>query len=208
MRLEGDQLAAWLAARAGKLTASNMGRAIAVKKDGKPTAERANLIREILAERMTGSSVRHYVSPAMEHGLEYEDEAKAAYEAHTGDFITPCGFYDHQRIDLFGGTPDGLLAPDGLIEIKCPTTTTFIEWRMAGVVPEEHVPQMLANLAVTGRKWCEFVAYDPRVRDERAQLFVRRFSPTPEEIADIEAKAETFLAEVEAAWEILTTAAA
>jgi putative phage-type endonuclease len=208
MPLDGDELAAWLRARSGKLTASNMARAIAVKKDGKPTAERTNLMREILAERLTGDSVRHYVSPAMEHGIEFEADAKACYEAHTGEFVGVAGFYDHPRIDLFGATPDGLLAPDGLIEIKCPTTPTFVAWRMAGIIPEEHEPQMLAQLSCTGRKWCEFVAFDPRIKDERARLFVRRFTPTPEQIAEIEAKAEAFLAEVEAAWEILTTAAA
>jgi exodeoxyribonuclease (lambda-induced) len=185
-----------------------MIRAIAVKKDGSPTVDRSNLLREILAERLTGDSVRHYVSPAMEHGLEYEAEAIAAYEAHTGDFVFAPGFYDHPLIDNFGATPDGLLVPDGLIEVKCPTTPTFVAWRMAGIIPPEHEPQMLAQLACTGRKWCEFVAYDPRVRDERVRLFVRRFVPTPEQVAEIEAKAEAFLAEVDAAWEILTTAAA
>jgi len=208
MRLEGDELAAWLAARAGKLTASRMADAIAVKKDGSPTVARSNLLRDLLAERMTGSSVRHYVNPAMEWGLATEDDAKAAWEATTGDFIAEAGFYDHPRIDGFGATPDGLLRPDGLIEIKCPTTPKMVDWMMAGVVPEEHKPQMLAQMACTGRRWCEFVAFDPRIRNESSRLFVRRYTPKVEEIAAIEAAAERFLADLDAAWEILTTAAA
>lgn len=208
MPLEGDELAAWLRARSGKLTASRMKDAVAVLKNGSPAKARSDLIRDLLAERLTGDSVRHYVSDAMQHGLDAEAEAKEVYEATTGVFIGAAGFYDHPKIDGFGATPDGLLRPDGLIEVKCPTTPKFVEWRMDGVVPDEHKPQMLAQCACTGRKWVEFVAYDPRVRDEAARLFVRRFIPTAEEIAACEAAAEKFLAELEAAWEILTTAAA
>jgi len=203
--LEGEALAAWLRDRAGKFTASRLPDALDIRKDGKPGAKRIQLQFDILAERSTGESVRHYVNPAMEWGLVTEPEARAAWEAHTGEIVTECGFYDHPRIDMFGATPDGLLSPDGLIEIKCPTTPTFVRWRMAGVVPEEHKPQMLGQMACTGRKWCEFVAYDPRIRDERARLFVRRYTPTPEEIAGIEKVAEEFLAEIDRMWEVFTT---
>jgi hypothetical protein len=205
MPLEGEELAHFLAARCGKLTASRMKDALATLKDGRPAKARSDLIRDLLAERITGQSVRHYVSPEMEWGLATEDEAKTAYQALTGELIGACGYYDHPRIDLFGATPDGLLRPDGLIEIKCPKTQTFIDWRMAGVIPEEHKPQMLVQMACTGRSWCEFVAFDPRIRSEDARLFIRRYSPGPEAIAAIEAAAEAFLAEVEAAWEVLTT---
>lgn len=201
--LEGDELAAWLSARAGKLTASRMADALDFRKDGKPGAARVKLMKEILAERLTGSSVRHYVTDAMQWGLEQEAEARAAYEAATGELVADAGFYDHPSIDLFGATPDGLIGRDGLIETKAPTTTTFVDWMMAGVVPEEHKPQMLAQLACTRRTWCEFVAFDPRIRDPKRRLFIRRFAPPPEEIAGIERAAEAFLAEVDAAWDQL-----
>ena len=203
--LEADQKAAWLAARAGKLTASRMGDALAVLKTGKPAKARADLIRDLLAERMTGYSVPHFVNPAMQHGLDTEPVAKAVYTFETGNIIKPCGFYDHPAIDNFGATPDGLISFDGLVEIKCPTTGTFVEWIMAGVVPEEHTPQMLAQLACTGRKWVEFIAYDPRIKDERKRLFVRRFEPDIEQIMAVEDAARAFLAEVDSAWEVLNT---
>ena len=208
MPLEGDELAAWLSARAGKLTASRMPDALDMRKDGKPGAKRIRLMHEILAERTTGDSVRHFVTDAMRWGIEREAEAKAAYEAETGLMLADAGFYDHPRIDLFGATPDALHPHGGLVEVKCPTSQTFVEWRLAGVVPDEHKPQMLAQMACTGRAWCEFVAFDPRVRDPRYRLFVRRYEPTREDVAAIEAAAEAFLAEVEAMWERLTTAGA
>lgn len=205
--MEGEQLGHWLAARAGKLTGSRMGDAIATLKGGGWAKERANLMRDLLAERLTGLSTRHYVSPAMMWGTQTEPEAIAAYETATGAIVRPCGFYDHPRIDLFGATPDGLI-DDGVLEVKCPTTGTFIDWITAGVVPEQHQPQMLAEMACTGRSWCEFVAYDPRVKHEKRRLFIRRFEPPQSEIERIEAAAEVFLSELDAAWEALTTAAA
>ena len=67
---------AWLSQRCGKLTASRMAEALAVRKDKKPAAERLNLLKELLAERLTGDAMPHYVSPEMRHGIEYEPVAK------------------------------------------------------------------------------------------------------------------------------------
>lgn len=206
--MEGDELAAWLRARAGKLTASRMRDAMSFNKNGKPSEARSKLMRELLAERLTGDSVRHFVTDAMAWGLEKEADAKAAYEAHAGVFVGEAGFYDHPRIDNLGATPDGLLAHDGLLETKCPQTATFTEWVLAGVVPEDHKPQMAIQLACTGRKWCEFVAYDPRIRDERRRLFIRRYTPTLEEIAAVETAAEQFLSELDDLFDAFVTAQA
>lgn len=203
MPLDGDELAGWLRARAGKLTASRMATALNFKKDGTSSKERSDYMRELLAERMTGDSVRHFVTDAMQFGLDMEPEAKDAYQAETGTFIRSAGFYDHPRIENFGATPDGLLDGGGLIEIKVPTSQTFVAWLLAGVVPAEHKPQMLAQLACTGRRWCEFVAYNPRVKDLRRRLFIRRYEPTPDEITTIEAAAESFLAELDRLWDVL-----
>ena len=75
----------------------------------------------------------------------------------------------------------------------------------AGVVPETHKAQMLAQLACTGRKWAEFVAYDPRIKDERKKLFVCRYEPAAAEIQKVEEQAAAFLADVDKAWEVLNS---
>ena len=201
--LEGDALAAWLRERAGKLTASRMLDAMDYLKNGKPSARRTQLMRELLAERLTGDSVRHYVNDAMAWGLEKEADAIVAYESETGVIVSPAGYYDHPRIDNLGATPDGTV-PGGLVEIKCPTTPTFVEWTMDAVVPDEHRPQMIVQLACTGRAWCDFVAYDPRIRDARRRLFIRRYTPTPDEIAAVEAEAVKFLDELDAMFAAFT----
>jgi len=204
----GDELASFLRNRAGKLTASRMKDAIAFNKKGEPLEARSKLMRELLAERLTGDSVRHYVTDAMRFGIEQEDEAKLAFEAHTGEFVAPSVTYDHPRIEWFAGSPDGELPRGRLLEVKVPTSATYIGWRLAGVVPEEHKPQMIAQCAVTGRRRVVFCAFDPRQKNPAHQLFVRDFIPTDEEIAAIETAAETFLAELDAMFELFTTSAA
>lgn len=193
----------WFAARRGCLTASRMADAMAFlkskTKDGQPVEAEARrkLKFDLLAERLTGIAVSHFVTPAMQHGIEQQPHATAAYEALTGEIVGPEVFVLHKSIDWFGATPDGLIGGDGVIEIKCPTTPTFLRWVTDGVVPAEHQPQMLAQLACTGRVWCDFIAFDPRVPPAH-QLFVRRFEPPKSEIERIEEEAAKFLAELAA----------
>jgi hypothetical protein len=192
----------WLLARIGKLTASRMADAMAMVKDGpkgkdgtqkmKAGAARATLLRELLAERLVGHAKDHYVTPAMQWGLDYEAEAVQAYEAHTANLCAPGGFVDHPQIDNFGATPDRLIGRDGMLEVKCPTTATYVQWRLDGVVPEEHRPQMAAQILCLGRKWVDFVAYDPRLPPEY-RLFVRRFEPTDQYLIEVEQAAIAFL---------------
>ena len=206
---QGDvERAAWLAERCGKLTASQMHRALDFRKDGKPGADRIKYMKEILAERLTGISWRHYVTPAMEWGIQTEPEAKAAYTAISGNPLHATGFFDHPTIDMCGATPDALVGKEGLLEVKCPTTQNFIDWKLGNVVPEDHKPQLLLQLACTGRKWVDFFSFDPRIKDKDRNWFLKRFQPTPDplgakpaQIIDIEIAAQQFLSEVDQLWE-------
>jgi putative phage-type endonuclease len=203
--LSAEEKAAWLSERCGFLTASRMAAATAMLKNGQPSAERTKLMYELLAERSTGENVRHVVTDAMMWGTEHEDEAVDMFVEQTGRDVKLSRFYKHPEIEYFGATPDREI-DDGLLEVKCPTTATFMEWRLAGVVPEKHRPQLLAQLACTGKKWVGFVAYDPRIKEERLRLFMRKFEPTAEEIANIEGAAKVFLADLDALWEQLIAA--
>lgn len=191
-----EELADWLAQRAGKLTASRMGDAMAFLKNGKEAEARARLKMDLVAERMTGESVRHFVNDAMKWGLEQEPQAKAEFELRTGLLLTSCGFYDHPAIEYFGATPDGLL-PDAVAEFKCPTTTTHLRWILDGGVPEQHKPQILAQMACTGRRKAYFASYDPRIRREESRMFWTVWEPDESEIHRIEEAASVFLAEVD-----------
>lgn len=201
-----EQKAAWLDARCGKLTASRMGDAMAMLKNGQPAIARTKLMHELLAERLTGSSVPHVVNDAMQWGLDHEDEA-VDWLVQLYPQYTPVvsRFYEHPTIENFGATPDRELGEDGLLEVKCPTTTTYLEWVLAGQVPERHKPQMCAQLLCTGKKWCGFVAYDPRIREEGRRLFLRKYVPTAEELAAVQAAAEKFLVELDYLFDVFVT---
>jgi len=195
--------AAWLSQRCGKLTASRMADAMDLTAKGLDSAKRKALKVELLAERLTGDTVPHFVNSFMQWGLEQEPAAKAAYELASGQMILPCGFYDHPQISEFGATPDGLI-PGGVIEFKCPQTTTHIGWILAGGVPEQHRPQILAQLACTGRERAVFVSFDPRIKDERKRLYIAEWVPERAEIEAVEEHARKFLAEVEMMFQQLT----
>jgi putative phage-type endonuclease len=205
MAMSAEEKAAWLSARAGKLTASRMADAMDFRKDGKPGAARSQYMRELLAERVTGLSVPHVVNDAMLWGSEHEDEAVDLFVEMTGRDVKLSRFYEHPTIPNFGCTPDREL-DDGLLEVKCPQTATFLEWVMAGVVPERHKPQMTAQLIVTGKPWCGFIAWDGRIRDERRRLFLRKFVPTAAERSAVEAAAVQFLDELEAMFSAFVSA--
>ncbi len=194
--MSAEEKAAWLAVRAGKLTASRMGDAMSFLKNGQPSAARMQYMRELLAERLTGQSVPHVVNDAMMWGTDHEDEAVDVFVERTGRSPRLSRFYEHATILNFGATPDREL-DDGLLEVKCPTTSTFVEWSLAGVVPERHKMQMTAQLLCSDKEWCGFLAYDPRIRDERKQLFMRKFVPTADERAAVLAAAIGFLDELD-----------
>lgn len=119
------------------------------------------------------------------------------------------GFIPHPTIEFFGASPDGLVGEDGLLEIKCPySTNVHLQRVAAGIVPEEYKPQMLVQLLCTGRKWVDFVSYDPRLSGawSPAMLFIARYEPTQDELNTALEQCETFLAEVKTRFDTLARA--
>lgn len=132
----------------------------------------------------------------MLRGTELEPIARAAYEAKN-TFVDESGFVKHPTIMWFGASPDGLVGKEGLIEIKCPNTTTHLEYLTSGKVPNQYKNQMMAQMACTGRKWCDFVSFDNRL-PSNLELFVVRFEPKESEITEMLEKIQEFLDDVAA----------
>ena len=181
----------WLQARLGCATASRANDFCAAE----TTAAYQNLLWQLVAERETGVVEDSYVNADMQRGIEKEAIARAAYEAHTGTFVTQTGFWLHSEIPFFGASPDGL-AGDGLIEIKCPRTSTHLRYRSENKVPTQYKRQMICQLLCTGRKWVDFVSFDDRVRESK-QLFIVRFEPKQADLDEMLEKVQSFLAKVE-----------
>ena len=187
----------WFQLRCGCATASRLDDVIG-KYKGKETYKqgRADYMGEIVAEILTNKTAEHYVSPAMQWGVDIEPLAKEAYQIERDVEIGMAGIEFHDKINRFAASPDGYLGSDGLIEIKCPNTITHIGYIIAGVVPEDYKPQMLGQMSCSGRKWCDFVSFDPRL-PRKYQLFIKRFERDDEEISRIEAEVLKFNAEVQ-----------
>lgn len=185
----------WLAQRCGCVTASKISDLLAKTKSGWG-ASRANYRAQLVAERLTGTVEKTYTNAAMDWGSATEAEAADAYAFYRGVDVTEVGFVPHPTIAMAGASPDRLVGDDGLIEIKCPNVGTHIETLLGGTIPGKYVHQMLFQMACTGRQWCEFCSYDPRL-PEHMRLFVHRLHRDDEKIAEIEREVIAFLGEVD-----------
>jgi putative phage-type endonuclease len=185
----------WFTARLGHLTASRMNDALDYLKSGCSGAKRKALKLEVLTERLTGKPVDKFTNTAMQWGIDNEAAARTEYERQTGNRVAECGFAQHQRIPWIGASPDGLIGDDGLVEIKCPNSTTHLNTLLTNEIPEMYKNQMILQLFVTGRLWCDFVSFDPRF-PAPDHIWYDRFTPTVSEFSHIEAECLKFLDEI------------
>lgn len=190
-----QRTAEWFAARLGKATASRVADIIARTKTGWG-ASRANYAAQLVAERLTGEQAETYTNAAMQWGTDNEAEARRAYCFRQDVDVMEVGFVDHPTIGMTGASPDGLIGADGLLELKCPNTSTHIATLLGQSVPSKYLTQMYWQMACTGRQWCDFASYDPRL-PETMRLFVSRVERDDAAIAELEAQVKDFLAEVD-----------
>lgn len=188
--------AEWKAARAGKVTASCIDNVTAKIKTGEAAARR-DYRTQIVAEILTGRPQENgYINDEMRWGIEQEPFASAAYEIATDCLVDTIGLVLHPTIDRAAASPDRLVGADGLLEIKCPKTATHLNYLMDGAVPRGYQPQMLWQMACTGRAWCDFVSYDPRLPGNM-RLFVKRLPRDEKRIGELEQEVEAFLESVD-----------
>jgi putative phage-type endonuclease len=186
----------WHAARLGKVTASRVHDIVAKTKTGY-SASRANYLAELVAERLTGTSAERFTSAAMAWGTEHEADARSAYAFLFASPVQEVGFVPHPVIRDTGASPDGLVGADGLVEIKAPNTATHIETLLGASVPIKYADQMQWQMACTGRQWCDFVSFDPRMLGAM-QLHVTRINRDGARISELETEVCRFLEEVDA----------
>jgi predicted phage-related endonuclease len=122
--------------------------------------------------------------------------ARMAYETQIGMLVDEVAMIPHPTIEMSGASPDGLVGHDGLVEIKCPNTSTHIETLLEEKVPSKYVTQMMWQMACTGRAWCDFVSFDPRMPEDM-QLFIKRVPRDNKMIASLETEVVKFLGELD-----------
>jgi putative phage-type endonuclease len=187
----------WADLRIGRVTGSRIPDVMTVIKKGE-AAPRRDYRAELVCETLTKVSAEDtYQTPEMRWGIANEPYAIALYETYNQVIVAPGGFHTHAQIDRFGVSPDGLVGDDGMVQVKCLKTANHLELVRTGQVPRDYFVQIQAELACTGRQWCDFVGYDPRL-PIHLRLFICRIERNEEEIANIEAHVRQFLAEVDA----------
>ena len=203
----------WLKERQGHCTASRAKDAMGLtaagtpKKDGSYSDTREKYMIEVIAERMTGFTPDHFVSEAMQWGIDQEPFARIEYERVNEVLVRQEGFRHHPSIEFLGGSPDGILVGQRKgVEFKCPTPTTHIKWIKNGVVPDEHKPQMLCLMLCYDFTEWDFVSYDPRMR-EGPKLWQRKYQPTDDELKNCESELKKFLDEAESEFHNIVEAA-
>jgi len=184
----------WFAVRCGRVTASRVADVVARTKSGY-SASRANYMAQLVCERLTGATESTFTNAAMQWGVDHEADARHAYCFHHDAEVSEVGFVLHPTLTLSGASPDGLVADDGLVEIKCPNTATHIDTLLNSAVPEKYLTQMYWQMACTDRAWCDFVSYDPRLPEEM-RLFVKRVDRDAERVAELEAEVAKFIDEL------------
>lgn len=160
----------WFRLRAGKFTCSRFGDLIGSGrgKDEEFSQAGWNYIYQVAGERL-GSYLHEFEARSVRWGKEYEGDALFAYLMRTGGSVetdrlkTGTAAYC-QLNDYVAGTPDALIDDDGTLEIKCPYTPQgHIRTVHENKVPEKYVWQVHGHMLVSGRKWCEFISFDPRI---------------------------------------------
>jgi len=179
------------------VTASRVSDVTAKLANGKPSASRATYMGELLCERLTGVCEPSFTSPAMQWGKDQEPYARDAYATAHGLDVYEVGFIDHPEVFMSGASPDGYVGDDGLVEIKCPNTATHISTLEDGRAPAKYMAQIQWQLACTGRLWCDFVSFDPRL-PPGLQLFVKRVPRDGSMILSLESEVADFVAELDA----------
>ena len=191
---------AWFDLRLGKVTTSKFTDATSAGRGSAPSVTRKKYMLKLIAERMTGLPEESYSNKAMEWGSESEQEAREYYEALNGCEVRQVGFIE--RDEDVGCSPDGLVGDPGMLEIKCPYSTTHLGWILAGKMPADHLTQVQGQLWVAERDWCDFVSYDPRVKQRR--YFCKRVYRDEDYIKELHIKIVMFVNEMKEMYDKLT----
>lgn len=178
----------WRKLKAGKISGTGFGNVLA----GKDTARRRDYLSLLAWERRKGKLAQFEVNEYMQWGIDHEESAFGCYYNARKYYVSTIpGFV--QMNDYIGVSPDGLVDICGMVEIKCPKTTTHAKYIKAGREPAQYRPQIQGQMWVCERAWCDFVSYDPR---HKTPLFIHRVWRDDEYIARLSKACDEFIIEL------------
>jgi hypothetical protein len=182
----------WFQTRLGKITSSTIWNLIvepkekAKKENGELSSTTKEYLMGKLAEKLSGV-YRDFKSDATAHGLELEAEALEYYAKKTGNVVTESGYIEAVT-GLYGGTPDGYVNDDGIIQVKCPYN--YVNHLNNGLIDSqeyfkskyrEYYWQCQSDMLVAGREYCDFVSYCKEMPDN-LKMFTFRITANTDDM--------------------------
>jgi putative phage-type endonuclease len=184
----------WFDIRRGKITSSEFHKILG---DGKV---KETYLLEKIAEGM-GGFAQPAGGPAIEWGIELESTAIDVYTEKTGIVVEKASFMPVN--DYYGGSPDGIVTPDGIIEVKCPYTT--VKHLKHGLIKSdadfkktspEYYYQCISNMICANAQWCDFISFDPRLKT-KYQMFIYRLNRDENEVKLMQEKLEAAIKQLQ-----------
>lgn len=184
----------WFDMRKGKITSSEIHKIMG----GKTIFDLTDTAKTYLLEKVSeslGGFAQSAIGAALDWGTELEPLAIERYSEMKGYAVDKASFIPVG--DYYGGSPDGLVQPDGIIEVKCPYNSanhfkhglikTAEDFKR---IASNYYYQCISNMICAEAKWCDFISFDPRVAEEY-QVFVFRLELDLSEADFMAAKIET-----------------
>lgn len=176
----------WLALRLGIATASELDCLLVNGKGEAGFGVAAfTYMDQLIGERITEEAAElPFQTKATIRGHELEQVARSLYEDRESVTTTQVGIILNHGI---GYSPDALVGPNGLTEIKTKLPKFQVGVILAGEVPKEHVHQCQGGLWASEREWIDFISYWPGM-----PLFVKRMYRDEVMIRKIAERVKTF----------------
>ncbi|MCB9902373.1 MAG: YqaJ viral recombinase family protein [Planctomycetes bacterium] len=184
----------WHRIRMGCVTASEFATVLMKGKGGAESKTRRTYMLKLAGEILTGELADQIQTDHMLRGQMMEDEARDYYAMREDVDLERIGFARARHGKGFvGASPDSLVvgAP-GLVEIKTRLPHLQLGVLLTGKIPDEHYAQVQGQLWVTGREWCDYVSYWPRLKP-----LVARVHRDEQYISTLSAAVEAFLDELD-----------
>lgn len=212
----------WYLARMGKFTGSSMKDLMGktdIKNNNMASATAQTYISKVAGERYLKDVLESlpdeeleyhnklngvYVNFAMQHGIDNEALVKNML-ASQGYEIAESGLVVVEDTNL-GASPDGLIGEDMVLEVKCPTLQTHIQYvdkitdgASLKAVNEGYYWQVQTEMMATKRNKCMFVSYYPHLplhkviieaNESDQALLMQRYKIAEEQVVSIIKKLE------------------
>jgi len=148
----------WFRVRKGKVTASH---ATAIGNYGKGLH---TYVKELMSEYFSSGEKENYSNAHTDRGNDLEPVARSMYELEQGVKIEQIGFAEYN--EFVGCSPDGIIEPDGMVEIKCPDDKGYfnILLEKENAIASSCLWQIQMNLLILERTWCDLIYYNPNYK--------------------------------------------